>query len=167
MEQENGTTEQGQRTDEPTKTGVGRPKGTEVYTKAIMKSMALEAIKKNRLFLVEDVFAYVPFNRTSFYIKKVHEDKEIKEQIENNKIITRAGIRKKWYDNFNPTTQIALYRLICTQEEREALAFQKHEVTGANNEPLIPKIDDIDLSALTDEERLIFLKIARKNAVGK
>ncbi|MEI8087164.1 MAG: hypothetical protein WCG93_13220 [Paludibacter sp.] len=132
------------------------------YTNPVMKKASLEAIETYRLMFLEDVFAYVPFGRATFFIRKLHEDEDIKEAINKSRIITRTGLRKKWYDTFNPTTQIALYRLICTKEERENLSITRHEVTGENGSALLPaSIEDIDLSKLTEEEKAILLKISR------
>lgn len=159
--------QEGEPTEPDKSKHTGRPPRTEKFTKQQIKDASLEAIKKNRLFIVDDIFAYVQFSRSSFYKKRLNTDADIIKQIENNKTITRAGMRKKWYDNFNPTTQIALYRLICTKEEREALAYNKHEVTGADGAPLIPKVDEIDISKLTEEEKAVLLKLARTSGDGK
>ncbi len=132
------------------------------YTNPIMKKASLEAIVKYRLMFLEEVFAYVPFGRATFFKRKLHLDEDIKEAINNIRIVTRAGLRKKWYDTFNPTTQIALYRLICTKEERDNLSITRHEVTGENGAALLPSsIEDIDLSKLTEEEKSLLLKISR------
>lgn len=131
------------------------------YDKASMKKMALDAIKKYRLFFIDDLWAYVPYSRALFYKKNLYKDEDIIEAIMNSKITTKGELRKKWRDNFNPTTSIALYRLICSDEEREALSYNKHEVTGPKGESLFPKMDAIDISMLTDEEKAVLLKVSR------
>lgn len=135
------------------------------YDKASMKKMALDAIKKYRLFFIDDLWAYVPYSRALFYKKNLYKDEEIIEAIMNSKITTKGELRKKWRDNFNPTTSIALYRLICSDEEREALSYNKTEVTGAKGEPLFPKMEAIDISMLTDEEKAVLLKVSRHTKI--
>jgi hypothetical protein len=46
----------------------------------------------------------------------------------------KNGLRKKWYDNNNATTQIALYRLLATKEENEALSLNKQDISITNGE---------------------------------
>jgi hypothetical protein len=45
----------------------------------------------------------------------------IVDALEVNKTAVKYAIRKMWLDSNNPTTQIALYKLLATQEERDAL----------------------------------------------
>jgi len=138
-----------------------KDKGKRSYNKAAMKELALDAIKKYRLFFIDDLWAYVPYSRPLFYKKGLDKDDEIRDAILNSKITTKGELRKKWRDNFNPTTSIALYRLICSDEERDALSYNKHEVTGPKGEALFPKIGEIDISKLTDEEKAVLLKVSR------
>lgn len=139
------------------KNGPGRPKGPK-YSKKDMKAAALEVIPKYRMMFLEDIYTQVPFCRATFCKAKLHEDEDILQALEKNRVMTRMGLRKKWYDTFNPTTQIALYRLICSPEERDALSLTKHEVTGANGQPLI---GDVNINGLSEEEKALLLKIAR------
>ena len=55
-----------------------------------------------------------------------------KEIIENNKINQKRQLRKKWFDNDNATLQLALYKLIATNDERERLntSYNKTDVTS-------------------------------------
>ena len=137
----------------------------ERYSRASMKELALKAIKTYRLFFVDDLWAYVPYSRALFYKKCLDKDDDIRDAIQNSKITTKGELRKKWRDNFNPTTSIALYRLICSDEEREALSYNKTEVTGAKGEPLFPKMEAIDISMLTDEEKAVLLKVSRHTKI--
>jgi len=140
----------------------GGRKGGKPLDKAAMKKEALDKIKKHKLVFLADLYAYATFGKTAFNAKKLHEDADIIEAIEKCRIATKVGLRQKWYDTFNPTTQIALYRLICTKEERDNLSITRHEVTGENGAPLMPtKLEEIDLSKLTEEERNVLLKLAR------
>ena len=102
---------------------------TQIYEREI-----LEVIKKNRIFSVLDIFAfYGGCSRETFYVHKLHESDTIKDAINKNRIQTKQALKSKWAKSDNPTLQIALYKSICTGEERQALSQQyvanTHEVT--------------------------------------
>ena len=133
-----------------------------------MKDMALEVITKYRLFTICDIMAYVPFSQRVFYNKGLNEDKDILNAIDKNKIITKNAILKKWHDGNNVTAQLLLFRVCASKEERDLLVYERHEITGANGTPLIPTdISQVDTTNLSNEEKAILLKVARKNGFGK
>ena len=98
------------------------------YKIAELERRALEAIKKHNLFFIEDVICYLPCGKVTFYEHKLNELNNIKEALEKNKINTKLGLRKKWYDSDNPTTQIALYKLIGTDDESDRITNQKSTI---------------------------------------
>ncbi len=49
------------------------------------------------------------------------ENDAIIEALEANKTAVKLNLRKKWFMSNNPTTEIALYKLLATQEEKRAL----------------------------------------------
>lgn len=97
------------------------------YNKAELEKQALEAIKANNLMFVTDVPAYLPCSIATFYNKKLEELETIKEALEQNRIKTKNGLRAKWYKSDNATVQIALYKLIGTEEEAHRLNGSKQE----------------------------------------
>lgn len=94
------------------------------YKKAELEKQALAAIKEHNLFFIEDVVAYLPCDRATFYRKNCNECDAIKEALEQNRIRTKNGLRAKWYKNDNATTQIALYKLLGSEEELGKLNSQ-------------------------------------------
>lgn len=87
-----------------------------------VKEKALEAIRTNKLFFIEDVIAYVPCCRTSFYDKfKLNQDQDILEALEKNKIELKVSMRSKWYKSDHPALQLGLYKLIGTDAEADRL----------------------------------------------
>ena len=46
----------------------------------------------------------------------------IKEELEKNRVAIKANLRKKWYDSDNATLQIALMKLISTDDERRKIS---------------------------------------------
>lgn len=127
------------------------------YNTETLFKTAIEAIEKNKLFFVEDLVAYLPCNRSSFYEHfPADSDKMdvIKEALQKNKIAIKVALRAKWYNSDNATTQLALYKLIGTEEEYHRIANSRHEIkTGQLERPIFP---GIDLNAEDGDERNAF-----------
>jgi len=100
------------------------------YNKQEMINQSLEAIKKFNLIFLDELFAYVPFSRATFYNYKLDILDNIKKAIEDNKIRIKGGLRKKWYDSDNFSSQLALYKLAGNDEERKKLSQSFIEIDG-------------------------------------
>lgn len=86
---------------------------------------AIKQIREKKLFFIEDVVAFLPCSKPTFYDHfKIDSDEfnTIKEELEKNRIAVKANMRKKWYDSDNATLQVALMKLIGTDEERKNLS---------------------------------------------
>jgi hypothetical protein len=82
----------------------------------------LEVIKKHKIFSILDIFAfYKGCSRATFYNHGLDELDSIKEAIDDNKIVVKQTLKSKWAKSDNPTLQIALYKSVCTPEERQNL----------------------------------------------
>ena len=70
----------------------------------------------------------------------------IKDAILKNRNDLKVGLRKKWYESENATTQIALYKLIGTESESDRINSQKQKVehSGEINIPPIKWANDKD-----------------------
>lgn len=101
------------------------------YKTIELEKKSLEVIRKYNLFFIEDVICYLPCGKVTFYEHKLNELNTIKEALEKNKTDIKIGLRDKWYKSDNATIQIALYRLICTDDERRALSMQEIKHSGA------------------------------------
>ncbi len=108
------------------------------YSKSKLQKQALEAITKYRLVFDDEVIAYLPCGKSTYYVHNLHESDEIKSALEKNRITIKGGLRKKWYESDNATTQIALYKLIGSEEESDRLngSRQKLEHTGKDGGPI-------------------------------
>ena len=91
---------------------------------------AKEAISTNNLFFVEDVVSFLPCDKTTYYKHKLHENNELKELLETNKVKTKSNLRAKWYKSDNATLQMALYKLLASDAERRNLAMEYKEHGG-------------------------------------
>jgi hypothetical protein len=107
------------------------------YNKKELEEQALDAIQKYNILFIEEAVAWLPCSRATFYNKKLHQSAELIEAIEDNRIKSRQTLKKKWYDSESAPLQIALYKLICSDQELERLSGgkQKHDVTFPNGVP--------------------------------
>lgn len=97
------------------------------YNKKKIYEQAAEAISKNNLFFIEDVVAFIPCSRSTFYDYFPDGSDELdalREMLEQNKIRTKSEIRGKLYKSEKAAELLALYRLICTPEEHRLLNQQ-------------------------------------------
>lgn len=108
----------------------------------------IKVIKDNRIFSILDVFAfYKGCSRGTFYNHGLDRLNSIKEAIDDNKVVTKQTLKQKWSKSSNPTLQIALYKSICTDEERKNLnqSYIDHSNDGEKfqpNEPIRIIFDD-------------------------
>ena len=87
--------------------------------------MCLETIRNadlNILFIT-DLVAFLPISRATFYNYGLDKLDILKEEIDNNRIRTKQELRAKWANSKSPALQIALYRMIATKEEKEAITL--------------------------------------------
>jgi hypothetical protein len=115
------------------------------YDRIKIYQQALDLIEKKKLFFIEDVVTLLPCDKTTFYRFFEVESNEyntIKEGLDKNKIEVKNGLRNKWYNGNNPLTQMALYKLIGTEEEYHRIASTKTENKNINIEkPIFGGID--------------------------
>lgn len=94
---------------------------------------ALKAIKEQTIVFVSDVPALCGISRQTWYDKGLDKVDIIKDAIEENRIKIKGALRRKWYDSENGTVQIALYKLIGTDEEVDRLNGSNVKLSGEIN----------------------------------
>jgi hypothetical protein len=107
------------------------------YDRIKIYQQALDLIEKKKLFFIEDVVTLLPISKPTFYEFFEIDSNElntIKEGLDKNKIEVKNGLRNKWYNGNNPLTQMALYKLIGTEEEYHRIASTKTENKNINIE---------------------------------
>lgn len=104
------------------------------YNKEELIKLSIEAIESKNLFFLQDVIAYLPCSSATFYNQELEKVEAIKEALAENKVKVKNALRKKWFDNDQPTTQIALYKLLANREELIALTNQT--VSGDSDNPV-------------------------------
>jgi len=106
------------------------------YNTKDLLTKAKAAIEKHKLFFIEDVVAFLPCAKPTFYEhfpNESNERKEIDELLERNKVEIKTSMRSKWYKSEAPALQISLYKLICSQDERKAMSMQHNDVTSGGD----------------------------------
>ena len=93
------------------------------YDKAKIMEEAKSAIIKNKLFFIDDIIAYLPIAKSTFYDWKMEQSDELKRLLEINRTELKVGLRSKWYKSNAPALQMALMKLICSDEERKMLSM--------------------------------------------
>ncbi len=117
------------------------------YDRAEIFEQAKEVTKENNLFFIEDIIAYLPISKPTFYeffSVDSNELNDLKELLEHNRVSLKVSMRKKWQDNPAPALQMALMKLIASPEELKKLSMQfiESENTNLNKNFDISKIYD-------------------------
>jgi len=93
-----------------------------------LEQEALEAIEKYRLFFIEDVVVYVSCSRATFYNHGLDKLDTIKEALAKNKIDIKVSMRNKWFLSESATLQVALMKMIATDDEAHRLNGSRQEI---------------------------------------
>ena len=95
-----------------------------VFNYEKLKKKALAILEKKRdIYFFSDLAIELGMSRQYLYERGFSPDKDdaLKEALENNKKFIKRGLRVKWYNNDNATTQVALYKLLADDEELKRL----------------------------------------------
>jgi len=96
-------------------------------TSGSLKDRVLEAIEDNNLMFFDEIQHYVKECRATLYNKGLDKMDDIKDALDGNKVSTKVKMRRKWYESDNATLQVALMKLICSDEEAHRLNGSKIE----------------------------------------
>lgn len=119
------------------------------YDRVKVFEQAKEVIVKHKLFFVDDIVAFLPCSKQTFYdFFPVNSDQldELKGLLETNRTTLKVSMRSKWYTSNAPALQMALMKLIATPEELRKLSMN-HQVTEETEKPIFKSID---LDVITD-----------------
>jgi len=108
------------------------------YDRKKIFEQAKEVTVKNKLFFIEDIVAFLPISKTTFYEYfpiESNETNELKELLEEQRITIKTSMRSKWYKSENATLQVSLMKLICTDDERKKLSMT-HNVLEGGDKPI-------------------------------
>ena len=113
------------------------------YDKKKIFEQAKEVIVKHKLFFVEDIVAFLPCAKPTFYDffpPDSNELNELKALLETNRTTLKVSMRSKWYKSNAPALQMALMKLIASPEELRKLSMN-HQVTEEVEKPIFKNID--------------------------
>jgi hypothetical protein len=120
------------------------------YDRLKIFEQAKDVIVKHKLFFIEDIVAFLPCDKTTFYRffePDSNEYNELKGLLETNRVTLKVSMRSKWYTSNAPALQMALMKLIATPEELRKLSMN-HQVTEETEKPIFKQID---LDVITDD----------------
>lgn len=120
------------------------------YDKQKIYEQAKEVIVKHKLFFIEDIVAFLPIAKKTFYEYfplESNESNELKALIETQRIELKVKMRSKWYQSNAPALQMALMKLIASPEELKRLSMtytdNETKLSGGLNVNVVNK-EDID-----------------------
>ena len=120
------------------------------YDRKKIFEQAKEAIVKHKLFFIDDIVAFLPIAKSTFYEWKLEQSEELKELLEQNRVELKVSMRSKWYKSNSPALQMALMKLIANKDELKRLSMQYQNVEQHQT--------NIDLSNLSTDEIKDLLK---------
>ena len=112
------------------------------YDKQKIFEQAKEAIIKHKLFFIDDIVAFLPIAKSTFYEWKMEQSEELKGLLEQNRTELKVSMRSKWYKSNAPALQMALMKLIANEDElrKLSISYIDSEVND-KREPRVFKID--------------------------
>jgi hypothetical protein len=110
------------------------------YNRKLIYNQAKEVIVKHKLFFIDDIVAFLPISRATFYEWDFDKSDELKELLNQNRTELKVSMRSKWYKSNAPALQMALMKLIATPEELRKLSMN-HQVTEEAEKPIFNPID--------------------------
>ena len=111
---------------------------------------AIEQIKKHKLFFIEDIIAFLPCRKSTFYEHFPNDSdyyKKMFEELERNRTELKVSMRSKWYKSNAPALQMALMKLIATPEELKRLSMQYNENNNTH------KVEGFDITKLYKSDK--------------
>lgn len=110
------------------------------YNREELETQAVEMINKHKLFFIQDAIAYLPCTSSTFYHLQLEKSEKIKEALLEVKVNLKVSMRSKWYRSEQPTLQLALMKLISTDEELRKLSMS-HNVMEEKEKPIFNGIN--------------------------
>ena len=91
-------------------------------------------IEKRNITFIDELFIYSDIQPSVFFDNELNKSQKIKDKIEINRSKLKKELREKWLESTNATLNVALYKLICTEEERKSLSSSASTKTSQTND---------------------------------
>lgn len=142
------------------------------YDRAQIFEQAKQVIIDKKPIYIEEVVSFLPIHKATFYEMfpvESDESDELKALIEQGKIERKQGLREKWYEGENATTQLALYKLLGTEDEAHRLNGSKQELKSTGTNTNYNKEIEPDYSEWTEEALIEYrdLKIKERELLDR
>ena len=121
---------------------MAKTKNANTFNTDKLEQEALAAIEKYKLFFIEDVVAYISCSRATFYNHGLDKLDTIKDALGKNKINVKVSMRNKWYKSENATLQVALMKMIATDDEAHRLNGSRQEIKHQGAVPISKMSDE-------------------------
>ena len=82
---------------------------------------------------MDEIFAFLEISPAEFYDYELDKSTNIKDLITINRAKFKRELRLKWFDSTNATLNAALYKLICTDEEKQSLSSSSNKNQQQND----------------------------------
>ncbi len=126
------------------------------YDPKELEKLALEEIETNKSCVFnDDIIAILPCSNHTYYDLKLHELHTIKDGLLKNRVSKKQAMRKKWEDGDNATTQVAFYKLISEDDERQKLSNHDkvdHSIKGEVVTKIITEVVDVAKNVNNDTD---------------
>lgn len=108
--------------------------------KAKIHKQALEVAEQKKCFFIDQLVSFLPISISTFYeyFPAPSEEMEaIKAVLDKNKVEVKSAMYNKWFKSDNATLQIALMKLIASEEEAHRLNGTNMKVESNNTTTII------------------------------
>ena len=95
------------------------------YNKDEILQKALSAIDNEECVTIEEVLLFLPIATSTFYAWEMEKSEDLKDALNAMKVKLKKKMRRNWRNSDNATLQIAEFKLISSDEERDKLNTQK------------------------------------------
>ncbi len=94
----------------------------------ILEQQCSEILKEHNILSMDGITPYLPFSLDTFFEYRLDESKVLLNVIKENRASAKQQLMEQWMrPGASPTCQIALYKLLASDEERRAIGSGKKE----------------------------------------
>ena len=87
-----------------------------------LEKLYTEIIKENNIIFLDEIFAFADISPSDFFNSEFDKSASIKDAIDINRAKLKRDLRFKWFESTNATLNAALYKLVCSEEEKRSLS---------------------------------------------
>ena len=87
-----------------------------------MEKECLALVIENSMVFMDEIFIFSEIIPSDFYNAGLQDSVILKDAIDINRAKLKRDLRLKWYESTNATLNAALYKLVCTEEEKRSLS---------------------------------------------